>query len=331
MKKICITGGNGFLGNNLSSYLYSLGYNVLILDDLSESYEENLPPNIRFKNVDISNFAEVSEVFSNERPDVVFQLAANANECLSHWVRNDCITRNILANTNIISACVENDVSKLIFTSSIAKFGAGTPPFKETDPANPTDVYGLSKLFCEEDIKLANRTFGLKYNILIPFNITGDKYQNLFSLYRNVIGIWCRQTIWEKKPITVYGDGSCVRAFSNVKYMLPCMEKLIHGFDNETFNIGAETFFRVIDAAQIFKSVAKKFGHDVEIVHLEPRDEVGVAYCDVTKAKQTLGYEDKTNLEETITEMFEWALTQTYKIPRKFQYEITKNLYSFWR
>jgi UDP-glucose 4-epimerase len=210
----------------------------------------------------------------------------------------------------------------------MAVYGAGRPPFTEDMPTNPIDPYGIAKNTVECDIKQAADQFNLKYNIIRPHNVLGT-YQNIWDRYRNVIGIFIRRTL-DGLPMLIYGDGQQVRAFSNIKYYMQPFEKLITSNNNETFNIGADKYFEIRVVANLVKEIAKKYNISAEIKHEEPRHEVKYAYCDHTKAKEMLDFEDGTVLEELITEMFEWAMEQEPREIRRMKYEVEKNLYSYW-
>lgn len=330
MKKVLVVGGLGFIGNNLSRYLISNRYEVSIIDNEIESDIKFLPEGCSYYKIDIRD--RLDSVFNSIKPDVCFSCAAMAAECLSHWNRSYCADVNIVGTANIINQCINNNV-KLIHFSSIAAYGNSLngSPFKETDPLIPEDVYGLTKKYNEDDIKTANEMFGLRYNIIRAYNVVGGKYQNLFSKYRNVLGIWCRQILWEGGNISVYSPGTQERSFSNVKYILPCMEKLIESFDNETFNLGSRSQMSIIQAANIVKDVANQIGYKCEIEILPRRREIVIAYCDNSKAETMLGLNDKTNLTETFKEMLEWGKTLEYKVPKYMDYEVEKGLYSYWK
>jgi cytidyltransferase-like protein len=85
------------------------------------------------------------------------------------------------------------------------------------------------------------------------------------------------------------------------------------------------------EVAKTVQEIGKKYGYDVPIEHGEPRHEVKHAYCDHTKAKTILNFQDNTNLEELIETMFVWAMKQPNRKVKKMDYEITKDIYEYWK
>jgi len=221
------------------------------------------------------------------------------------------------------------DVKKIVFASSMDVYGTQEPPFVETQQPRPEDPYGIAKYSIEQDLHAAGRLFGLNYNIVRPHNVFGV-YQNIWDKYRNVIGIWIRQTL-SGQPITIYGEGKQIRSFSDVDFYMEPFEKLLTMCDGETFNIGADSYVSIADAASRFQSVAKQNGFDTSILHLEPRDEVIFAYCDHTKAKKMLDFKDDTQFEILVDKMIKWALNQPVRSVKVMDYEIEKKMYSFWK
>jgi UDP-glucose 4-epimerase len=327
--KVLITGAAGLLGANFSRHLLNKGYKVVGIDDLSGGYEDSVPSEMTFYKQDLSNRKAVEEIFSSEKPDYVFHFAAYAAEGLSPFIRNYNYTNNILSSANVINACVNHEVKKVIFTSSMAVYGVGNPPFIETQLPTPEDPYGIAKYAVEMDLKLAHEMFGLKYSIVRPHNVVGI-YQNIWDRYRNVIGIWIRKVL-AGEPLTIFGDGTQIRAFSDIKFYMEPFEKLMTSHDGETFNIGADKHYTINEAADTVISVANELGIDAVKIHLEPRNEVHTAYCDHSKAHELLGFKDNTNLRETIMKMFKWAQEQPNRPMKNMDYEIEKNMYSFWK
>jgi UDP-glucose 4-epimerase len=330
MPKILITGGAGMIGSVLSRFFLDKKYSIIIIDDLSGGFIENLPNGIKFYIGNICDANFINKVFEIEKPEYVIHCAAYAAEILSPFIRNYNYTNNLIGSINIINASINNDVKKLINFSSFATYGDGTPPFKESDPRQPKDCYGIAKLAVEMDLKEAYEHFGLKYSTVLPHNVV-SKYQNYWDRYRNAIAIWIRQCA-NNENITIFGDGQQTRAFSDCKFICEPIEKLLYNFDGETFNVGSDNPITIKDAAQLVLKIGKGFGfNQSKLVFLEQRKEVVHAYCDHEKAKNLLGFKDNTNLEFLIKEMFEFYLTLKPIDVEYMDYEINKNMYSFWK
>jgi UDP-glucose 4-epimerase len=329
--KILITGIAGLIGANFSKYLVDKRYEVLGIDNLSGGYIEYVDNRIinnqNLYTSDIVN--DLTNIFEKHHPDIVYHFAAYAAECLSPFIRKYNYTNNILGSANIINNCIKYDVKKIIFTSSMSVYGIGKPPFKEDDELKPIDPYGIAKNAVESDLRCAHEQFGLNYTIVRPHNIIGV-YQNIWDRYRNVIGIWIYNVL-NNKPILIYGDGLQKRAFSDIYYYMEPLETLMNDFNNETFNIGADKEYKLNEIADILKSVVKQHGYDCDIKHAEPRHEVKFAYSDHSKAKKMLGFKDNTNVYDLLEKMFLWAKEQPQRKVKNMDYEIDKNLYSYWK
>jgi nucleoside-diphosphate-sugar epimerase len=87
----------------------------------------------------------------------------------------------------------------------------------------------------------------------------------------------------------------------------------------------------ILEAATRFVDVARRLGHSVKIKHLQPRDEVKYAFCDHAKAKRDLGFQDATDFESLVGDMFRWAAAQSPRPVKLMHYEIEKNMYDFWK
>lgn len=333
MKKILITGVAGLLGAHFSRYLLDKGYTVIGIDDLSGGYKDFVDPRLiesgLFYSVNITDTKEIEAIFKKHKPECVYHFAAYAAEGLSPFIRNFNYTNNLVGTTTIINACINNGVRKIIFTSSMAVYGHDNPPFIETQQPNPADPYGIAKYTAEMDLAQAQDQFGLAYSILRPHNVIGI-YQNIWDKYRNVIGIWIRQVL-AGKPITIFGDGTQKRAFSDVAHFMDPFEKLMDNFDDEIFNIGADTAYDLNTVAQTLKEIAEEFGFKTTIEYLAERHEVKYAYSDHTKAKQLLGFTDATDIKKVIREMFIWAKDQPHREIKDMPYEIEKGMYDFWK
>lgn len=327
--KVLITGVAGLLGSHLSRHLLDLGHQVYGIDDLSGGYRDFLHEDVDFLHTNLLDHASVERFCRINKPEVVYHLAAYAAEGLSPFIRRFNYQNNVVASANIINASIQNGVRKVIFTSSMAVYGSGDPPFRETDKIAPLDPYGIAKYAVETDLSVAQAQFGLDYTIVRPHNVVGI-YQNIWDRYRNVIGIWIRQVL-NGDPITIFGDGTQERAFSDIQFYLDPFAKLLTEGSREAFNIGADHYWPLNEVARVMDSVARVHGLRAIPKYLEARHEAHKAYCDHTKAKEHLGFKDETRLASTIAEMFEWAITQPKRQVRDIPIEINTGLYSFWK
>ena len=327
--KILITGCAGLLGSHMAEYLVKKGYDVYGIDNLSGGYPENIPNGVTFYSEDLGKTKALARLFKKIEPTYVYHFAAYAAEGLSPFIRNFNYTNNLLCSVNLINECIKNEVKKVIFTSSMAVYGKGKPPFKETDKPKPEDPYGISKYAVEMDLAQAYKQFGLKYSIVRPHNVIGIR-QNIWDKYRNVIGIWIRK-ILKGENMLIFGDGKQKRAFSDIKFCLEPMEKLLNQYDGQVFNIGSDKEYTLNEVAEILKEVATEYNFNPVIEYAEARHEIKNAYCNHEKAKLLFGFKDETDLKETIREMFVWAMKQEDREVKQMEYELNKGMYSYWK
>jgi UDP-glucose 4-epimerase len=337
MKTVVVTGCAGLLGSHFSRYLIRQGFRVVGIDDLSGGYPEYLPQadikQFEFWPIDLSDVDAkgcLNNIFTMEK-DVVacYHFAAYAAEGLSPFIRHFNYSNNVLSSANVINACIQNDV-KMIFTSSMAVYGAQKPPFVETMTPQPIDPYGVAKYAVEMDMKIAGDQHGLRYSIVRPHNIVGI-YQNIWDRYRNVVGIFIRRAL-EGEPLLIYGDGEQTRQFSDVQYYMKPFEQLIDNHDGETFNLGAEEDWTLNALAEAVRRVSVWNGcNPVKVKHIEARHEAKHTQCDHSKAKMCLGFKDTTYLIKTVDEMFRWAKKQPKREQVTMEYEITEGMYDCWK
>ena len=328
--KIFVTGCAGLLGANYTRHLLANGHHVVGIDDLSGGYKAFVSKgeNFEFRKFNLERRKKVVELFEEHNPDVLVHFAAYAAEGLSPFIRNYNYRNNLICSANLINECI-NHKTKMIFTSSMAVYGGQQTPFTEDKQPQPIDPYGVAKYAVECDLKMAETQFGLRYNIVRPHNVLG-KYQNIWDRYRNVIGIFIRKTL-NGEPILVYGDGEQTRAFSDIQYYMEPFDILLTEHDGEIFNIGADKFFSLNQVAETVQEIGKKYGYEVPIEHGPPRHEVKHAYCDHTKAKNLLKFQDNTRLEELIEDVFVWAMKQPKRKVKDMEYEVTDGIYEYWR
>jgi len=326
--KLLVTGCAGLLGSSLCHWALERypGIHIAGVDDLSGGYIDNVPNCVSFYQ---SNLLEnVDAIFEAEKPNVVYHFAAYAAEGLSPFMRCYNYKNNLIATSNILNACINHDIDRLVFTSSMAVYGDGETPFDENMPRRPIDPYGVAKAACEQDIEIAGKVNGLDWCIIRPHNVYGER-QNIWDRYRNVLGIWIYQHM-NGMPLTIFGDGEQKRAFS---YMGDCLEPLWKASSDsraskQIINLGGTREISINEASDLLIEV---MGGGEKIYH-EPRHEVKYAWSTTEKSIKLLDYEDKTTLCSGLSRFWEWAQCQPSRKRKEWEsFEVTKGLYSFWR
>ena len=156
MKNILVTGGAGFIGSHVAECLSKIGYHVVVLDDLSGGFLENVPKGAEFVKGSVQDAAFVNALFEKEKFTYVFHLAAYAAEGLSHFIKNFNYQNNLVGSVNLVNAAVNvGTVKCFVFTSSIAVYGRNQTPMVEELTPQPEDPYGISKYAMELDLKEA--------------------------------------------------------------------------------------------------------------------------------------------------------------------------------
>jgi UDP-glucose 4-epimerase len=326
---VFVTGVAGFIGSHVADALLEQGHDVIGLDDLSGGFERNVPAGVRFFQGSINDEGLVARIFATHDIEFVFHLGAYAAEGLSHFIRRFNYANNVVGSMNVINEAIKAEVKCFVFTSSIAVYGAGQTPMREDMVPVPEDPYGIAKYSVELDLHAAHRMFGLNHIIFRPHNVYGER-QHIGDRYRNVIGIFMNQ-LMSGDPMTIFGDGSQMRAFSYIGDVAPLMARAIAIPEayNETFNVGADEPTSVGELAGL---VAAAFGLPPQIRHLEARKEVLHAFADHTKLQRILGYSARWSLADGLQRMAAWARGLGPQQPTRFDdIEVLRNLPASWR
>jgi len=328
MAEILVTGGAGFIGSHVVDHLIAIGNNVIVLDDLSGGFPDNISPKAAFIKGSILNNKLITSIFDSHRINYIFHLAAYAAEGLSHFIKRYNYRNNVIGSINLINAAVNYNVECFVFTSSIAVYGSNPCPMTEDMIPMPIDSYGIAKYAIEKELEISHDLFGLNYIIFRPHNVYGER-QNIGDKYRNVVGIFINQ-IMKGEPLTVFGDGTQTRAFTYIKDAVPSIAKSIFAKDvyNQIFNVGADEPFSV---NQLANEVSKAMGVTHKVRHLEEREEVKEAYCSHKKLNKILNFKAKYKLSEGLGRMADWAKRHGRRKSKRFKHiEIRKNLPPVW-
>jgi len=313
--RVAITGIAGFLGSHLARAWLKEGADVVGFDDLSGGDTRNVPVGAEWFHMGCEDLEE--EDFKHV--EIVYHCAALAHEGLSVFSPSR-ITRSVFSGSvACFAAAIQAGVKRIVFTSSMARYGEDIVPFVETSRyLEPKDPYGIAKLAAEEVLKTLCKVHQTEYSIAVPHNIIGQG-QCFTDPYRNVIAIWMNRILQGKRPI-IYGSGNQVRCFTDVRDIVPLLVRMgtIDCANRQIFNLGPDTGWVTIGG--VCEEVRRMMGW-TEGVDFRPRRprEVHRAVCSADKSRKMLGFEQKYSLRESLEWMLEWIRTVG---PKPFNYSI---------
>jgi UDP-glucose 4-epimerase len=317
MKKVLITGVAGFMGSHLADSFLERGWYVTGIDNLIGGYPENIPYGVDFHQVDLDNLEVIMDLFKNV--DLVVHAACTAYEGLSVFSPALVVRNTMQITANVMSACVRAKVPKIVYLSSMARYGTQeVVPFIESLVPNPQDPYGIAKLSSELLIKNIAETHGMKFTILVPHNIIGPR-QKFDDPFRNVASIMINRILQDKPPI-IYGDGTQMRCFSFMTdvvtpIMLACESDIANGL---TINIGPDEEYLSIN--ELASLILKLTDSNLTPIYMPGRpQEVKNANCSADLARRILNYQTTTTLEVGLEKLIQYIKEHG---PREFDYHL---------
>lgn len=329
-KNALVTGGAGFMGAHVVNELLREGnHTVVVLDDISGGFRENVNPKATFVEGSILDVPLINRLCEQYKFNYIYHLAAYAAEGLSHFIKRFNYQNNLIGSVNLINAAVNYNVERFVFTSSIAVYGENQLPMHEGLIPMPEDSYGIAKYAVEQELNVSKRLFGLDYTIFRPHNVYGE-LQNISDKYRNVIGIFMNK-IMQDEPIIIFGDGEQTRAFTHIADVAPHIARCVDIPETscEVFNVGSDKHVSVNELADLVMASMKK---EVPVKYLREREEVKHAYCTHEKFYTVFGESSQVALSEGLGRMAAWAKSVGPRDSTLFKdIEIRKNLPEGWK
>ena len=301
--KILITGAAGFLGSHLCEEIKNLGHEVIGVDNMTGGYKDNIIKNIDFFEFDCCDLKKMNKVMKNV--DIVYHCAATAHEGLSVFSPYEITKNNYLASVSVFTAAVSHKVKRIIFCSSMARYGPQQTPFTEDMIPKPIDPYAISKVAAENVLMNLCELNNIEWVVAVPHNIIGPK-QKYDDPYRNVVSIMINRMLQKKAPI-IYGDGEQKRCFSYVDDCISCLVPMIDqkNLNKQIINIGPDEEFVTIN--KISEICSNITGSNLKPIYKKDRPrEVKHATCSADKARKLLNYETKTDLYNGVLNTFKY-------------------------
>lgn len=300
--KALVTGGSGFIGSNVSKMLLSKGVEVVVYDNLTSGYYENikhLP--VEFIKGDVLDRDAIKNACKGV--DVVFHLAASVGRqrSIDHPQLDSEI--NLIGTINVLEGMRASGVKKIVYSSSAAIFGElQSPEIDENHPQNADSPYGVSKLAAEKMILSYADIYEMTAVCLRYFNIYGVNQR--YDLYGNVIPIFAHR-LFAGEPLLIYGDGSQTRDFVNV-YDVACANVMagLEYTGTNVFNLGSGSSITINRLAEMMQDIS---GIDNGIQYL-PERKADVKHCkaNATKVFEKMHFKAEVPLETGLKEYIDW-------------------------
>ena len=305
-----ITGCAGFIGSHLAERLVRKGEKVIGIDSFTPNYsrsikEENLKwlktqPNFTFYESDLLTFNLNSIAPLLNGSITIFHLAAYPSvragwgEDFETFARN-----NIFATQRLLDWAKDKDIKKFIFASTSSIYGDTQKlPMIEEDPLNPVSPYGLTKLAAEKLCLIYHKYFNLPIVVLRYFTVYGPRQRPDMAFHKFI------KAIIEEKELEVYGDGTQTRDFTYIDDIIDATIASENAPDGKIFNIGGGERRVLNEVIHLLEDI---IGKKAKIKYTQPqRGDVKDTLADYTKAKEVLGYNPRTPIEEGLRNQIQW-------------------------
>lgn len=325
---ILVTGGTGYIGSHTCVELLNAGYDIIILDNYSNSKPESITrikeitgKNIKFYEVDLLDRIRINEVFLNNDIEAVIHFAGlkAVGESVTlplHYYHN-----NITGTINLCDIMKKYGIKNLVFSSSATVYGMPEcVPISENFPLGATNPYGRTKLMIEEilrDLYVSDRSWSialLRYFNPIGAHESGKIGEDPNGIPNNLMPFITQVAVGKFKELQIFGsdyptvDGTGVRDYIHVvdlaKGHLKALEKILSLNGVEAYNLGTGIGYSVLEIVSAFE---KSSGIKVpfRIVDRRPGD-IAVCYADPSKAKSELGWIAKKGIEEMCLDSWRW-------------------------
>lgn len=317
--KVLITGGAGYIGSITNKLLQDQGHDTIVFDNLSRGHREAVGKTPLLVG-DLTNLAEINEVFEQHSFDAVVHFAALSLAGESMEKPYEYFHNNLLGGLNLLEAMRKHNCKKIIFSSTSAVYGyPKRVPIVEEETIAPVSVYGASKHMVEEMIGWFEKLYGIKSVILRYFNAAGamldgslgEDHEPEYHIIPGAIAV----ILGKQKIFELFGDdydtpdGTCIRDYIHVVDLAEAHIKALEHEESDVINLGVG---RGYSNREVLEVVEKVTGKKLP-VEVKPRraGDPAKLWADNAKAKRVLGWEPKhSDIETIISSAFAWHKTR---------------------
>jgi UDP-glucose 4-epimerase len=325
---VLVTGGAGYIGSHAAVELLENGYDIVVIDNLSNSRHEAIKrvqeltgKSFPFYEIDLLDYDALDKLFSKYNFDSVIHFAGLKAVGESIQIPLKYYHNNITGTLNLCEIMSKYNVKKMVFSSSATVYGnPERVPIDETFPLSATNPYGRTKLMIEEilrDLYVSDNTWRialLRYFNPIGAHESGRIGENPNGIPNNLMPYITQVAVGKREKLYVFGndydthDGTGVRDYIHVVDLVRGHIKALEYLDDhegiEAFNLGTGTGYSVLDLVSSFREV-NNIDIPYEITKRRPGD-VAICYADPTKAEKMLNWKAQYNLEKMCEDAWKW-------------------------
>ncbi len=323
---ILVTGGAGYIGSHCVLALLKEGFAVHIFDNFSTGHKETVETlkkygTLTYSEGDLQNKTDIKKVFENNKIDAVVHFAAFSQVGESVKNPQKYYQNNVCGTLNLLEAMLENDVKKIVFSSTAATYGEPVyTPIDENHPQLPINPYGQTKLMIERIMDDYDKAYGLKSVRLRYFNVAGADSDGRVGEWHtpetHLVPNILKSSFGDEKTFEMYGDdydtkdGTCVRDYINVEDLaqahILALKYLNNGGETNFFNLGTQEGTTV---QEVFDVCEQVIGKSIPVKKMPRREgDPAILVADNTKAKNELGWEPKNSFEHSVKTAYEWEI-----------------------
>lgn len=323
---ILVTGGAGYIGSHCVLALLKEGFAVHIFDNFSTGHKETVETlkkygTLTYSEGDLQNKTDIKKVFENNKIDAVVHFAAFSQVGESVKNPQKYYQNNVCGTLNLLEAMLENDVKKIVFSSTAATYGEPVyTPIDENHPQLPINPYGQTKLMIERIMDDYDKAYGLKSVRLRYFNVAGADSEGRVGEWHtpetHLVPNILKSSFGDGKTFEMYGDdydtkdGTCVRDYINVEDLaqahILALKYLNNGGETNFFNLGTQEGTTV---QEVFDVCEQVIGKSIPVKKMPRREgDPAILVADNTKAKNELGWEPKNSFEHSVKTAYEWEI-----------------------
>jgi UDP-glucose 4-epimerase len=303
-KKIVITGGAGFIGSHLAEHWIGEGAEVHIIDNLRSGFLKNVQlfPQAKFHHVSITEREKVFKIVQGAT--YVHHLAAMISVPESIDKPLECVEINVHGLLNVLDACKEHNVKKIVLSSSAAIYGDNpiSPKTIDMKPA-PKSPYGITKLDGEYYLQMYNEQYGLGAVSLRYFNVFGPR-QDPGSQYAAAVPIFIEKAL-HNEPITIYGDGEQTRDFIFIKDVV--LANVLAATNQEVNGVFNVALGKATSINQIAKAIIDRLESESNIIYEpERKGDIKHSLASIDETLDVLQFNPRFSLEDGMKETIKY-------------------------